>query len=246
MSPAQQTTRYIDRMTTAEQRHTKAREWVGRNLQRLRAERNLTVEQFAQLVSERAFKIDKSQISRIETGKQSCDSEKLLAFADALEVNPDRLLCDPERLDAALFVRILRHWREADREAKAQAALAEILHQELTRLAERIPPPRSSDWSFYDFLGEDAIDLFTRPLPSIESVEPTDPEYIKYLERLAAGELDIAYSLDPDLYAQASEPKRSRVEMSSHRLSALRRGEMPDFEQTSRKSKSKTTKKGGK
>lgn len=227
MSPAQQTTRYVDRMTTNSPPPKTAREWVGRNIRRERERRGLKVEQLARLLTERGFVIDKSQVSRIENGRQNCDVEKLLAFADALEVNPDRLLRDPERLDAALFARIVRHWRSAEREAKRYSTIAGLLFEELLLLADRVPPDPTTGWTAAESLADDTwgADL-VRWVPNVARVAPEHPDYGAYIERLAAGDLAVDYSeLD--------------AELEGNPLPVFVPG-------TTTKSKSKTTKKGGK
>lgn len=195
MSPAQRSTRYVVIMATHSPPPKTAREWVGRNIRRERDRRGLTVEQLARLLSDRGFLIDKSQVSRIETGKQNCDVEKLLAFADALQVNPDRLLRDPDQLDAALFVRIRRHWRSAEQEAKRYSTLATLLLEELSLLADRVPPDPETGWTARESLADDAwADDLVRWIPSVARVAPEHPDYGAYIERLAAGDLTVDYS----------------------------------------------------
>lgn len=179
-------TRYVVEMTTSEvPPPNTARRWVGANLRHLRTSQGLTLEQLAERVTALGFGIDKASLSRIENGRTNVDVEKLLAFAQALDVAPDRLLRDPEHLDAALLDRIYRHWRNAAREWRRLEAISSLLFDEIIKVGARLPNSNAS----LDEFRADLLHLVSREgwVLAAERVEPGSQTYDAFIEQVATG-----------------------------------------------------------
>jgi len=179
--------RYVVEMTTSEvPPPDTARRWVGANLRHLRTAQALTLDQLAERVTALGFGIDKASLSRIENGRTNVDVEKLLAFAQALDVAPDRLLRDPEHLDAALLDRIYRHWRDAARERRRLEVVSSLLFDEIIRVGARLPDSNSS----LDEFRADLLHQASREgwVLATERVEPGSQTYDAFIEQVVTGQ----------------------------------------------------------
>mgnify|MGYP002642394090 CR=1 FL=1 len=158
-----------------------ARAWVGRNVRRYREEQGLNIGQLAERVSELGFPLERTQLSKIENGRTNVDVEKLLALATALDVLPDRLLRDPDELDAAIFDRLLSRWVELTFEGVVAATRSEVVRYELEAMCER---------------NQDLAKRFDEAVAEIKTVsvlaagndvEFSSPAYGDYLDGLLSG-----------------------------------------------------------
>ena len=159
--------------------------WVGQNVRRYREEQGLNIGQLAERVSELGFPLERTQVSKIENGRTNVDVEKLLALATALDVTPDRLLRNPEQLDAYAFDRIYRYWDQTSREGMRLAFLASILVGDTITLGLRLPIDHPLRKQFQDvfsaLLHEEGWKL------AIERVPPDAPGYDLFIESLMTG-----------------------------------------------------------
>ena len=158
-----------------------ARIWVGRNVRRYREERGLNIGQLAERVSELGFPLERTQISKIENGRTNVDVEKLLALATALDVLPDRLLRDPDELDAAIFDRLLQRFVDLTFEGAVAATRGEVIKWELEAICERNSKLQKR---FDDALAE--IGPITVRVQSSD-VDFSSPAYGDYLDELLSG-----------------------------------------------------------
>jgi transcriptional regulator with XRE-family HTH domain len=164
-----------------------ARKWVGMNLRHLRTKKELTLEQFAERVTALGFSIDKASLSRIENGRTNVDVEKLLAFAEALDVVPDRLLRNPADLDRAIYFRLRDRWERALLDMKRHETLAVLLFAELKDLAARIPRDSETGYGAEDDLGSVSFDVDQISFrPKLERPPIESERFEAYLEALAA------------------------------------------------------------
>jgi len=168
-------------MTTNVPPPNTARRWVGMNLRHLRTKKELTLEQFAERVTALGFGIDKASLSRIENGRTNVDVEKLLAFAEALDVVPDRLLRDPADLDRAIFDRLCRRFIELSTEWLAATTRAKVVWMELERLSEGSPDLEEELEELVDALRRSEMHARDERVP-FES-----PDYERYLNELMTG-----------------------------------------------------------
>jgi len=164
-----------------------ARRWVGMNLRHLRTKKELTLEQLAERVTALGFTIDKASLSRIETGRTNVDVEKLLAFAEALDVVPDRLLRNPADLDRAIYFRLRDRWERALLDMKRHETLAVLLLAELKDLAARIPRNSETGYGAEDDLESVSAEVDRVSFrPKLERPPIESKRFESYLEALAA------------------------------------------------------------
>jgi transcriptional regulator with XRE-family HTH domain len=158
-----------------------ARAWVGRNVRRYREEQGLNIGQLAERVSELGFPLERTQLSKIENGRTNVDVEKLLALATALDVLPDRLLRDPDELDAAIFDRLLSRWTELVLESVIAEARSSALIYELEKMSERSPDLRTKFDEQIEKLGRMTVSAVGA------EVEYSSTDYDDYLDELLLG-----------------------------------------------------------
>jgi transcriptional regulator with XRE-family HTH domain len=68
---------------------------VGQNIKEQRAQRNFSVTELARQMTKSGHEIERSQVSKIENGHAGITVDRLLAFAEALDVDPLLLLREP-------------------------------------------------------------------------------------------------------------------------------------------------------
>ncbi len=68
---------------------------VGQNIKEQRAQRNLSVTELARQMTNSGYEIERTQVSKIENGHAGVTVDRLLAFAEALNVDPLLLLREP-------------------------------------------------------------------------------------------------------------------------------------------------------
>ena len=173
-----------------------AREWVGRNVREHRRAAGLTLDQLSERLAVLGFMLDRSQLSKIETGRTNVDVEKLLALADCLEVTPERLLRDPVSFDRRVWRRLMQVWERALWERARQEHLAEAMRVELDVLAERmgdeVDPVTGYTLTGWMDDTEFAIDAHEWR-PKVERVAPDRASYDDYLAALASGDVEAFY-----------------------------------------------------
>ncbi len=129
------------------------------------------------------FPMDKTKVSRLENGRETrVDVDKLLALATVLDVIPDRLLRDPDELDAAIFRRLLARWREYKLEQMRNEARALAIFVELHKLAERSPELAHLLEESREQIAE------TEYAAIVEPIAVDSPSYSRYLDYLLTEE----------------------------------------------------------
>ncbi len=139
------------------------------------------------------FPMDKTKVSRLENGRETrVDVDKLLALATVLDVIPDRLLRNPDELDAAIFSRLVSRWREYKLDQMRNEARALAIFIELRKLAERSP-------DLADLLESDRLvleELEARIAAEVHPIDVDSPEYGAYLDHLLVGETSVFLGFD--------------------------------------------------
>ena len=162
-----------------------ASQWVGLNVKNLRESRDPKMNQsdLGDAMTALGFPMDKTKVSKLENGRETrVDVDKLLALATVLDVIPDRLLRDPEELDAAIFRRLLSRWREYKLEQMRNEARALAIFVELHKLAGRSPDLAEMLEESQEQIAETAYDA------NIAPVEVDSPSYAAYLDYLLTEE----------------------------------------------------------
>jgi transcriptional regulator with XRE-family HTH domain len=162
-----------------------ARKWVGQNVRSHRERLGLNITQLAERVSACGIPVERSQVSKIESGQTNVDVEKLLALAAALDVIPDRLLRDPEQLDAYEFDRLYRYWFESLREWHRLKAVADLLMEDLIAVGSRLPDGHPVLTEMQSTM----MNVITQKgwVLSTERITPDAPGYDVFIEGLIAG-----------------------------------------------------------
>jgi transcriptional regulator with XRE-family HTH domain len=177
-------------MTTSKRTASKrppqfAHEWVGANVQALRkmSVPEMTQTDLGNAMTELGFVMDKAKVSRLENGlEKRVDVNKLLALATVLDVIPDRLLRNPDELDAAIFRRLLSRWREYKLEQMRNEARALAIFVELDKLAERSPELAHLLEESKEQIAE------TEYAAIVEPIAVDSPSYSSYLDYLLTEE----------------------------------------------------------
>ena len=179
-----------------------ARIWVGRNVRRYREEQGLNIGQLAERVSELGFPLERTQVSKIENGRTNVDVEKLVALAAALEVLPERLLRDPEQLDAYEFDRLYRYWFESLREWQRLKTLSDLLVADVIKVGARLP----DDHPVLERFRSDLMATAEQKgwTLSVERISPDAPGYDLFIEGLMAGR-SFEWSEEPKSIEESSE-----------------------------------------
>ncbi len=139
------------------------------------------------------FPMDKTKVSRLENGRETrVDVDKLLALATVLDVIPDRLLRDPDELDAAIFRRLLSKWRDYKLEEMRNEARALAIFVELHKLAERSP-----DLGYLLEREEFARDeMKSRLAAEVRPINVESSDYAAYLDHLLHGDTSVVLPFD--------------------------------------------------
>ena len=102
---------------------------VGANVRRLRTEREMTLEQLAELVEARGVTMSLFTLSKTERGLRTVSVDELVALAAALEVPAAELLTDPRIVVEAALLGALVELQESFAANAAAAAAAAAASQ---------------------------------------------------------------------------------------------------------------------
>ena len=88
-----------------------ARRRAGLNVRRLRQDRGWTHAELSKKLDDHGWPIERSKLSRIETGDRGLDVNDLLALAAVFETSTDNLLTDPTIAMRAELLEAFNNWR---------------------------------------------------------------------------------------------------------------------------------------
>lgn len=117
------------RFAAMENEATRTTRAVGANVRRLRTEREMTLEQLAELVEARGVTMSLFTLSKTERGLRTVSVDELVALAAALEVPAAELLTDPRIVVEAALLGALVELQESFAANAAAAAAAAAASQ---------------------------------------------------------------------------------------------------------------------
>ena len=141
----------------------------------------MTQSEFAERMRVHGFAWDKSQVSRLESGRMVVDPDKLVAVATVLGVTTDRLLRDPNDLDSAIFDRLLGRWVSLFQHHAENDVRMQVIFVEIEALMEQSPSLRTR------FDAQILTMMRWKVCAQSEGIDFGAPEYGEYLESLLVG-----------------------------------------------------------